>query len=147
MVWNQSFKSLAIAFCLFWFISGCENRKYSQCQSIIAIANQATGRVQEITNDSTTEKQYTANWLQAADIMKVAAKEIEALSIDDPQLIDYQNNLATIFRVYARATYDAVAAREKKNISALQAASNNAREIAKVNRDLVTKINSYCQVN
>ena len=145
MVGNLSLKYLTIFSLLGWLLVGCENPKYSQCQEIIAIANKATDRVQKITNDSPATIVKTKTWLQAADVMNMAAKEIETLSIKDPQLIDYRENLASIFRVYSQATYDAVKARENKNLSALKIARDNALKVERLNQDLVIKINDYCQ--
>ena len=144
VVWNRQSKIFTIASLLAWLIIGCENQKYTQCQEIIAIANKATNQVQKIVDDSSDKEVTFKTWLKAADMMTIAATEIEALPIKDPQLIDYQGNLANIFRVYSQATYDAVKARENKNLSALKIASDNAQKAGKSNQDLVAKINSYC---
>ena len=142
---DRKTKKYLIIFSLFtWLTVGCQNQKYSRCQEMIAIANSATDKAQNIVRDSQEKVIDMKNWLQAADIMTIAAKEIEALPIKDPQLIDYQGNLASVFRIYSQATYDAVKARDNKNLSALKLASNSAREAGNINQTLVEKINSYC---
>jgi hypothetical protein len=139
-------KSLLIASFLVWLTAGCTYQKTTQCQEIIAIANEASHQAKQITYNSKEKVVAMKNWLQAANIMTMAAKQIEALPIKDPQLINYQGNLASIFRIYSQATYDAVQAREKKNLSALKMAHDSAQEAGKLNQVLVTKINDYCTV-
>lgn len=139
-------KNLIIASFLACLTIGCTNQKVSQCQDIIAIANAASNQAQKITNNSQEKVVELKTWLQAADIMTVAAKQIEALPIKDPELINYQGNLASVFRIYSQATYDAVQARENKNLSALKTAHNHAQEAGKLNQALVKKINQYCTV-
>lgn len=138
-------KSLTFAI-LAWFIVGCENQKYTQCQEIIAIANGVAHQAQKVAESSQETTVEMKTWLQAADIMTVAANQIEAVPAKDPQLISYQGNLASIFRVYSQATYDAVKARENKNLSALKIARDNAQKAGQLNQALVTKINDYCTV-
>ena len=142
---HKNSKRYLIIFSLFTSLTlGCNNQKYSRCQEMIAIANSATDKTQNIVRDSQEKVIEMKNWLQAADIMTIAAKEIEALPIKDPQLIDYQGNLANVFRIYSQATYDAVRARENKNLSALELASSAAQKAGNLNQTLVEKINSYC---
>lgn len=144
VVRNQKKKYVIIVSFFAWLIVGCENQKYTQCQEIIAIANSANNQAQKITDSSQEKLAEMKTWLQAADMMTIAAKEIESLPIKDPKLINYQGNLAGIFRIYSQATYDAVKAREKKNLSALKIAHDHAQEAGKLNQALVAKINNYC---
>jgi hypothetical protein len=139
-------KSLIIASFLVWLMVGCTYEKTTQCQEIIAIANGASHQAKKVTYNSQEKVVKMKDWLQAADIMTIAAKQIEALPIKDPELINYQGNLASIFRIYSQATYDAVQAREKKNLSALKMAHHSAQEAGKLNQALVAKINNYCTV-
>lgn len=132
---------------LAWFIVGCDNRqKYTRCQEIIAIANGVARQTQKVAETSQETTVEIKTWLQTADIMTVAANQIEAVPVKDPQLIGYQGNLASVFRIYSQATYDAVRARENKNLSALKIARDNAQKAGQLNQDLVTKINNYCTV-
>lgn len=128
-----------------FLLLGCENQKYSQCQEIIAIVNQTTQQVKEISGTSTGKPIAPETWLKAADSMNLAAKEIGALPIKDPQLISYQSSLADVFRVYSESTYEAVEARERKDRSALELARDKANQIGKLNQDLISQIDSYCQ--
>lgn len=138
-------KYLTIAI-LTWTMVGCNNQKYARCQEIIAIANGVAHQAQKVAESSQETTVEMKTWLQTADIMTVAANEIEAVPAKDPQLISYQGNLASVFRIYSQATYDAVKARENKNLSALKMARDNAQKAGQLNQDLVTKINNYCTV-
>lgn len=131
---------------LAWLIVGCDNQKYTQCQEMIAIANSVAHQAQKVATSSQETMVEMKTWLQTADIMTIAANEIEAVPVQDPQLIGYQGNLANVFRIYSQATYDAVKARENKNLSALKIARDNAQKAGQLNQALVTKINNYCTV-
>ena len=123
---------------------GCSNQKYSQCQSIIALANAANNQAQQVTETAPETVVALKSWLQASSIMSKAAQQIESLPTKDPQLIQYQENLASVFRIYSQAIYEAVKARENKNLSALKVARENAQKAGELNQTLVTEINSYC---
>lgn len=131
---------------LTWFLIGCENQRATQCQDLIEIANGVTSQAKKVAASSQETTVEMKTWLQAADIMTLAANEIEALPLKDPQLIAYQGNLAGVFRIYSQATYDAIKARENKNLSALEIARDNAKKAGQLNQALVTKINSYCTI-
>ena len=124
------------------FVVACESRKYTECQQMITLANKVTKQTQAIAEKSSDRD--LANWLEASEIMKQAAENIAALEIEDSQLIEYQGSLTNIYRVYAQATYDAVNARENRNLSALQTAREEAKNISEVNYSLVKNINKYC---
>ena len=120
----------------------CESQKYAECEQIITLANNVTKQTQAIAEDSSDRD--LENWLEASEIMKQAATNIEALEIKDSQLIEYQEGLVDIYQVYAQATYDAVKARESRNLPALQSARDDAKNAGEINNNLVKNINNYC---
>ncbi len=122
----------------------CNPQKYAECEQMITMGNNVTKQTQAIAQNSSDRDRDLNNWLEASNIMKQAAVNMEALKIKDPQLIEYQGSLANIYRVYSQATYDAVKAREDKNLQALQSARSEAEKIAEVNNNLVENINNYC---
>ncbi len=124
------------------FVVACESRKYAECKQIITLANNVTKQTQAIAKNSSDRD--LENWLEASEIMKQAATTIEALEIKDSQLIDYQGSLVAIYQVYAQATYDAVKARETRDLPTLQSARDDAKNAGKINNDLVKNINNYC---
>ena len=151
MFWRLLFKSNWY----FWLISlglvSCNNAKYTQCQQIIEIANQVNRQTQEIINDSSDLREAQSDrriepdiWSQAATIMTQAAAQIDTLSLKDSQLVDYQNSLVEMFRLYSQATYDAIEARENKNLQALKSASESAKKAGLLKDKLEMEINSYC---
>ena len=110
--------NLVVTAVLLGSIVGCSNQKHSQCRSIIAIANAANNQAQQVTSAASEKVVTLKSWLQAANIMRKAAQRIENLPTKDPQLIQYQENLASVFNIYSQAIYEAVKARENKNLSA-----------------------------
>ena len=132
---------------IFWgiiniFVVACEPKKFAECQQIITLANSVTKQTQAIAENSSDRD--LENWLEASEMMKQAATSIEALEIKDSQLIEYQGSLVNIYQVYAQATYDAVKARETRDLLALQSARDNAKNVGKINNNLVKNINNYC---
>ena len=124
------------------FFVACEPQKYAECEQMITLANNITKQTQAIAENSSDRA--LEDWLEASEIMKQAATNIEALEIKDSQLIEYQEGLVDIYQVYAQATYDAVKARESRNLPALQSARDDAKNAGEINTNLVKNINNYC---
>ncbi len=126
------------------FFVACESQKYAECEQMITMANNVTKQTQAIAQNYSDRAQDLENWLEASEIMTQAATSIEALELQDTQLIEYQGSLADIYRIYSQATYDAVKARETRNLQALQSARDDAKNMEKVTDNLVKNINDYC---
>lgn len=134
-------------------ILGCEDGKYSQCEQIFHIARNANSRIQNISEQSQgivdssgylQQSREMKSWLAAANMMNQAADNIVALKLYNSKLAAQRQKLATIYRLYAQATYDAVEARENKNINALKIARTDAERAGKMQQDLIREINAYC---
>ncbi len=130
-------------------ILGCEENRIAQCEQIFQIARNVTesNKIESNKNISYPGAQQPVelkSWLQAASKMEHAANNIKALKINDSQLIQYQHQLATIYRIYSQATYDAVRARENKNLEALKSARNDATKAGELQQNLIQEINTYC---
>ncbi|MGF1539688.1 MAG: hypothetical protein ACFCU5_04430 [Pleurocapsa sp.] len=130
-------------------LSSCSdaNAKYSQCEQIFKIAHQVNQEAKSIKSMNAEAKdipQNLKNWLEAADLMEQAARQIQALEFNNAELIKYQTGLANIYQIYSQATYDAVQARESKNINALISARDRASTAEAIQQKLVRDINSYC---
>ncbi|MEM8719085.1 MAG: hypothetical protein AAGE84_07215 [Cyanobacteria bacterium P01_G01_bin.39] len=122
---------------------GCEPNKTAQCQQIFQVARSVNESYQNLGFGE--QKSIEVNsWLEAAKTLDSAADNIQKLQIDYSQLVEYQNQLATIYRIYSQATYDAVRARENKNLVALKSARNDAIQASKIQHNLVQKINAFC---
>ncbi|MDJ0688506.1 MAG: hypothetical protein QNJ41_08345 [Xenococcaceae cyanobacterium MO_188.B32] len=139
----------SVILCLSIFIGlltvSCSDTKYAQCEQIIQIANNVVNEKTKLidTNNSTEEIESTT-WLQAARTIAQAAQKLENIELQDPKLIKYQTDLAQIYRIYSRATYDAVRAWEHKNIKALQIAHTDAERAGQLEEKLGNVINNYC---
>lgn len=125
-------------------IIGCEESRFSQCEPIFQIAHQVTTISKNLSYPGDRQLAETKSGLEIASIMNQAADKFEALRIDNSKLIQYRNKLATVYRIYSRATYDAVKARENKNLKALESAHNDAVKAGKIQRNLIRQINAYC---
>ncbi|MEM7590013.1 MAG: hypothetical protein AAF383_00560 [Cyanobacteria bacterium P01_A01_bin.83] len=123
---------------------GCESNKTAQCQQIFQIARSVNESYKNIDLGDDQQSIEVNSWLEAANKLNSAADNIQALQIDYSQLVEYQNQLATIYRIYSQATYDAVRARENKNLDALKLARNDAIQASKIQQNLVQEINAFC---
>lgn len=134
----------AIAILLSLLISSCGENKFTQCEQIFKVANEVTQSSKNVSYTNDEELTQMKIWLEAARMMERAANKIQALHINNSELIVYQNKLVTIYRIYSQATYDAVQARENKNLSALEAARINAQKAGEMQRNLIEDLNTYC---
>ena len=125
------------------FVSGCGRAKYTQCEQIFKIANRLSQNINDLSYFD--DRQPTMkNWLEAASAIDRAANHLGALQINDSQLIEYQNKFVTVYRIYSQATYDAVKARENKNLQALKSARDDAVKAGQIQQDLIEQIDAYC---
>ena len=139
---NHLNRLVAICLCLFSF--GCEPNELVQCEQILLIArdvNQSNQNLQDLDNE---QLRSMKSWLQAAHKFNQAADKLGDLKIARHELMQYQNRLARIYRIYAQATYDAVSARENQNLSALESARDDAAKAGTLQRQLIKEINAYC---
>ena len=126
------------------FTFGCKDNKLAQCEQIFQIARDVNqGDLQTSYIDSEVPLEIKS-WLSAARKFDRAADNVTALKISHSQLINYQNQLATVYRIYSHATYDAVRARENQNFTALKSARNDATKAGEVQQELIQKINNFC---
>ena len=125
-------------------IFGCESNKFAQCEQIFKIAREVTANNRKLNSRDRESLGEVKNWLQAAATMDRAADKLEALNIDNSKLIQYQSQLATIYRIYSQATYDAVSARENQNLTILTSARNDAEKAGEMQRTLVQKLDAFC---
>lgn len=139
---NSSLVLLSIIISLWIF--GCNENRYTQCEQIFQIAHNVTNNTQKINSTSSQKPQEIKSWLKAAALMTSAAQQIRSLPIYDTELIRYQTGLANIYQIYSQATYDAVKARESKNLEALIAARSHAATANQQQQLLVDEINAYC---
>ena len=146
---NRNLKSdrypFLFAVLLSLLVSSCSSRsKLTQCEQIFRIASEVTNTSKNVSYTNDGELTQMKSWLEAASMMNRAADKIQALHINNSELIKYQNQLATIYRIYSQATYNAVQARENKSLSALELARADAQKAGEMQQELVQDLNSYC---
>lgn len=124
--------------------NGCSDTKYIQCEQIIQIANNVVSEKNKLIDNNSSVDIECKTWLRAARMINQAALRVEAINLQDPQLIKYQTDLAQVYRIYSQATYDAVRAWENKNIEALQVAHTDAEKAGQLEAKLGSVINTYC---
>ena len=126
------------------FVSSCGEDKYTQCEQMFQITRSVIDNGKNVIYTNDEQPTEMRSWLEAARLMNQTGDKIKALHIDDSELIGYQNRLVTIFQIYSQATYDAVTARESKNIEALKAARIDAEKAGEMQQTLIKEINNYC---
>jgi exopolysaccharide biosynthesis protein len=122
----------------------CGETKYSQCEQIITIANSVAQKTHQLIDINTSHKIEIKTWIKAAELMAKAAQQLEALPIKDAELINYQADLAKVYRTNSQVTYDMIQAWEDKDIVAAQAAQTEAKTAGELERKLGDGINDYC---
>lgn len=117
---HRIYTSILVKIGLSLLILGCEESKFSQCEPIFQIAHHLSDRSSKLNYTGDRQLTEIKSWLQTAGMMDRAADRLEALKTENSKLIEYQNKLATVYRIYSQATYNAVKARENKNIEILK---------------------------
>ncbi|MGL4884001.1 MAG: hypothetical protein ACRC8K_23520, partial [Waterburya sp.] len=120
-------KFILMGIILSLLISSCGENRLTQCEQIFRIAQGVKENSQNVSYTNQEQPTVMKSWLEAASMINQAADKIEALHINDSELIGYQNKLVTVYRIYSQATFDAVEARENKNLEALKAARIDAQ--------------------
>ena len=133
-----------IAISLLLSMSGCSESKLTQCEQIFKIAARVNDSISQVNYTNSEDSNQIKSWLEAAKTMNQAAYNIEALHINNGQLIGYQNQLATVYRIYSQATYNAVQARENKSLEALKLARLEAQKAGIMQQEAIENINAYC---
>ncbi|NJL53045.1 MAG: hypothetical protein HC930_14160 [Hydrococcus sp. SU_1_0] len=126
--------------------AGCEENQSAECEEIFQVAQDVQHSNQNI-SEFHEHSNETKNWLQAANTFSLAADRIALLEMNRSELIKYQNQLVTIYRIYSQATYDAVRARENKDLSTLQSARQDVIKAEVIQQKLIRDINTYCVNN
>jgi valyl-tRNA synthetase len=128
-------------------VGGCNASKSAQCQKIYAIANDLVTENQSLSQVKEVSNTDLDRWLQGAETIEKAAQKMEALNLEDPQLVAYKNDWVEFQRIYAEATKEMVKARQDRDLTAAENANKNAVEAGKLEQQIASQINSYCQGN
>lgn len=140
---RSNYQSVLLFVFLSLFAVGCEENKSAQCAHILQISQDVKKSNQDFIHPRQQSGEIKS-WLKAANNFEQAADRLLVLELNQGELITYQNQLATIYRIYSQATYDAVRARENQNLSALKSAREDAVKAGKIQHQLIRQINTYC---
>jgi hypothetical protein len=141
---KNSHKLILMGIILSLLISSCGKNRFTQCEQIFRITRGVKEHTKNVSYTNKEQPTEMKSWLEAASMFNQAADKITALHINDSELIRYQNQLVTIYRIYSEATYNAVQARENKNIEALKTARIDAQKAGEMQQSLIKEINAYC---
>lgn len=120
-----------------------DQTKASQCNQIIAIANEAVKDAKGVTNNGRSSDPETL--LRAAEYMDSHASKFERISLTDRKLQDYQSRFIAIYKQTSIATRDFVTAFKAKNLSGAELALQALTVTTRGEKQLVDEINNYCQ--
>jgi hypothetical protein len=139
----NNYQLILVIISLSLFTFGCEENKSAQCEQIFQVVEDVKQNNQNA-SDVNQQSDEMKSWLQAANRFNQAADRIAILKINHSELITYQNQLVTIYRIYSQATYDAVRAKENLNLPALKSARQDAIKAGVIQQKLIRQINNYC---
>jgi hypothetical protein len=142
----NNYQLILVIISLSLFTVGCEEKKSVQCEQIFRVVKDVKQNNQNA-SDANQQSDEIKSWLQAANRFDRAADRLAILKIDRSELITYQNQLVTIYRIYSQATYDAVSAKENLNLPALKSARQDAVKAGIIQHKLIRQINNYCLKN
>ena len=143
-IYSKAGYKLFVGIFLGLVVSSCGENKYTQCEQIFHIARGVTENSKDVNYIYDEQPTEMKSWLETARMIDTAADRIKALHINNSNLIKYQNKFATVYHIYSQAIYDAVQARENKNLEALKSARNDAEKAGQIQQNLIQEINAYC---
>ena len=117
--------------------------KASQCNQIIAIANEAVRDTKQTTNNGRSSDPEML--LKAAEYMDNYASKLEGVHTTDPILQGYQSRFIGMYKQTSTATRDFITAFNAKNFPGAESALRALRIATNGEKQLVSEINIYCQ--
>jgi hypothetical protein len=135
------FGSIVSILCL----GGCSESKSAQCQKIYSIANELVEENQSLSQTKELKDTDFDKWLQGAETIEKSARQMENLSLKDTQLVAYKSGWVKFQRTNAAATREMVKAWQDRDLTAAEKARKSATEAGKLEREIISQINSYCQ--
>lgn len=118
--------------------------KAIQCERILRINNETVTNIKSITNNGQITD--TSSTLSAAAAMETGAKKLEIAVVTNPRLHNYRKRFITMYRQISQATRTYVAAEQKRERKAMEAAMANLSRAVADEFPLVQEINTYCDV-
>lgn len=142
MIMIKHKKQLFLGVGLYFLCVSCGTSKYSQCQELFTLVNQANKEVKTLTNGVKSED--LSKFTQAAEALKAASEDIASLKLQDQQLIEYQGNFTQIYQAYAQSTFQMIKAKENTNRNLANAALKQVSEMTQLEKETGANLQSYC---
>jgi len=119
---------------------GCGASKTAQCQKLILVT-QSLAQESEKYRQSTDPKEV----LGVAERFEEASQKLEGFKLADPQLSQFQSQLAAIYQGNGETTRTLIAALDSKDILTVRLAQDKVKKIGQQERQVITEMNRYCQ--
>jgi hypothetical protein len=124
-------------------IGGCTGSKVTQCANMIKVVNQTVIDTKTTTDSGTKGDMPTIEKL--VEIFDKAAKDLEAVKIDDEKLKTYQSQFLTMYRGATEINKQLIAGIKEKKSTKVHEELRKSRNIFSPERDLATGLTQYCQ--
>jgi hypothetical protein len=121
----------------------CSESKIAQCQKITQITIETANKTKELSSNGKIEAPEQT--LKVAEVFEKSAEKMKNLSIEDPQLREYQSGFVTMYLGWGDATRNFIKNYKPNNIDNLKNAKQRLDAVAETEKKLVAGMNSYCQ--
>jgi hypothetical protein len=115
----------------------------SQCGQLIEIANRATDQVQKLSQNPAPDS--IQNLLDTADIADRATAEMQALTLNDDELLSFREQFIEMYVGVSRATRDLAEAANRQDRQAAEQAFTALQTATSAEETLVPAVNNYCE--
>jgi hypothetical protein len=117
--------------------------KVPQCKNLIKVLNQTVKKTKRITNYGKNGDLQTISKLSA--MFDKAARDLDAVKIDDEKLKVYQEQFSTMYKSGAEINKQIFNSLKKKKSNKVNDELRKSNSIFKPERDLIAGINQYCK--
>jgi hypothetical protein len=139
----QPVRLVVIAIAASFLTVSCTSVKVSQCASTIKVVNQTVIDTKTITNSGTKGDLQTIEKL--VEIFDKAAKDLEAVKVDDEKLKVYKEQFLSMYKGATEINKQLVTSMKEKKLTKVNEGLRKSNSIFSPERDLVAGINQYCK--
>ena len=123
--------------------ASCGPSKVSQCNELIQVINTAVTEVQSVTQSPEASTNPEA-LVQIADTADRAVEQMQAVELQDEQLLEYQQSFITMYQDTSAASRAIYTASQNQDLEAAQAALGQLQAATAPEPGLVNDVNAYC---
>jgi hypothetical protein len=123
-------------------ISSC-NSKVNQCKNTIQVVNQTVIDTQKLTGQGTQGDPAIIE--KTAQRHEQAAKDLEAVNVDDEKLKTYKNQFITMYKSSSQVAKQIAESLKAKKSTQVLRGLNQWQMLVSPEKDLVNGINQYCK--